>query len=114
HCEERQRRGNPFHGRCRRPAEKPWIASLALAMTAETERISPLARRELLCRLERRASDAARDVGVEGWPRRHHLEQPHQKIQRRADRDIGGGKVLAEDPRSLLQGGVEHVENALS
>ena len=58
-------------------------------------------RRDLLGALERRPRHAAGDIGVERRPRRHHLEQPHRKIQRRADRDVGGGKILAENPRAL-------------
>ena len=70
-------------------------------------------RRDLLGALERRARHAAVDIGVERRPRRHHLEQPHRKVQPRADHDVGGRKGVAEDPRALLQGGVEHVEDPL-
>ena len=72
-----------------------------------------LTRRDLLGALECRTCHAAGDVGVERRPRRHHLEQPHAEIQRRADRDVGGGKILAEDPRPLGERHVEHVEHPL-
>ena len=56
---------------------------------------------------------ASSDIGVEGRPRRHHLEQPHREIQSRPDRDIGGGEIFAQDPRPFRQRGVEHIEYPL-
>ena len=51
------------------------------------------------------------DVAVERRPRRHHLEQPHREVQPRADHDVGGGELVAEQPRTLLQRLVQHVEH---
>src|SRR5579885_3404709 len=71
------------------------------AFTDPTSRGVVLPRRDLLRALEGRSRDAAGDVGVERRPRRHHLEQPHAEIQRRADRDVRGGEVVAENPGAL-------------
>src|SRR5229473_1925291 len=70
-------------------------------------------RRERTRALEGRPRRAAIDVTVERWPRRHHLEQPHREVQPRADDDIRGRELFAEDPRSLRQCYVEHVEYPL-
>src|SRR6266849_11128930 len=61
----------------------------------------PLSRRERARALECRPRRAAIDVTVERWARRHHLEQPHREVQPRADDDIRGRELFAEDPRSL-------------